>query len=1269
MKLLTKIHSKRKEIIYPLILGFICLILIILNRTPDTFLSGWDTLHPEFNFGLNFQRLFFGVFREEQGVGAVAAHAHMADLPRVILLWLSSFVFPTYFLRFFLISLCLPVGVLGVYYFSKDVVFSKKPEGMHFAFISALFYLFNLGTLQHFYVPFEMFTVAYALIPWLFWSVSNYLIDSTKRNLLIFSSLTFFASPMAYAPILWYVYFGSLLLFLIPFLKSKIKLVRNVVLLTLLVNAFWILPNVYFLVSGHAALVPEARINKIFSEEAYTFNKSFGSVKDALIFKNFLFDWPVYEGQNSFGFLLDQWRSYIQNRAVLVVGYILSVFYLIGLLISYKSRNKYLKSLILPFIVTFIFLINSTPPFEWFFSFLRENSSLFREALRFPFTKFSLIFIFITSVFFGCGVYFFSELIRKSIRKFKLPVSFSVITISVFSLLLVFYAWPFFKGELISQKMQVKIPNDYFRTFEYLDSNGDSGRVAILPAHTFWGWIYYNWGFQGAQFVSFGIKQPLMDRDYDRWNPKNEQYYREISNAVYTQDKQAFENVLKKYQIKYLVVDENIKSPGPTQDSKLLYLPEIKSLLEQFSSDNGKIKLAQKFDTISIYEYSEIFTDIGIVQNPVKLSVNQGFHEYDIPFSLSQNYLSEKSEESLSFPFWPFYDNQNIVDKNIIDTQNNHVLLKNNSDKITTISTKEYHNYEDIIPVKLFSKRSGSGLVLKLEVGLSEEKSEIIHTLPFEINSNESLVINIDESQTVEIKSFTDNFEFQKEVLLSLKNYNNLSFYKKSNESPVTFSGEIIRNQPDFKPLNSIEENSLLRLCSKSDRDQIWGFDATDADNIKIASKNSQTCLWIPLEKIMAGSDVGEFKDLFSYSFNTETTSTIMGRVCIYDKSANRCIKEKKYITNEESFEDYFPLNSNDLEKLDLVLYLDGNNNQKLENYSFKNLSFGINKPVGFLTIDPKELIQKISSQQINKNEKGDFLISLGTNAEPLTLNLYEPYHKSNNCGNNSTKFFERNLNQQEKYLEFKTLSGSNCDFFSVPQAPHNIGYLIEVEAQNIKGLPLRMCVANNFSRRCEVYLSLQKNGSSNKYLIAVPPTKDGGVGIDIHFDNYSVGNFETVNRITSLKLTPFPYNFVTSLMTGSGITPRKAVITDVSPKVEKLFPFLYKISLNRQAENQYLTFDNSFEKGWYLTSSENHSEYNGWSNIYKLKDGADSVWLIYLPEFLQLSGFALLLGFLIRQIIYLNLPGSFRKLLYFNDYWIRKIFSLKPLRPFNQDD
>src|SRR3990167_7861410 len=82
-----------------LTLIFIALILAFQNYTPGTFLSGWDTLHPEFNFGLNFERLFFGVFRSEQGLGAVAAPSNISDLPLVLFLYFFHYFISLSFLR------------------------------------------------------------------------------------------------------------------------------------------------------------------------------------------------------------------------------------------------------------------------------------------------------------------------------------------------------------------------------------------------------------------------------------------------------------------------------------------------------------------------------------------------------------------------------------------------------------------------------------------------------------------------------------------------------------------------------------------------------------------------------------------------------------------------------------------------------------------------------------------------------------------------------------------------------------------------------------------------------------------------------------------------------------------------------------------------------------------------------------------------------------------------------------------------------------------
>src|SRR3989338_6153824 len=152
-------HLKKHFGFYALI--FIVFIVVVVNYKPGTFLTGWDTLHPEFDFGLNFKRLIFGVWRGEQGLGAVTAHSHMADLPRVVILWLFHFIFPLSTLRYLYVFICLLFGPLGIYFLVHNLLKKKSLNNNSgqatvtklnesIAFLTGLFYIFNLGTVQQF---------------------------------------------------------------------------------------------------------------------------------------------------------------------------------------------------------------------------------------------------------------------------------------------------------------------------------------------------------------------------------------------------------------------------------------------------------------------------------------------------------------------------------------------------------------------------------------------------------------------------------------------------------------------------------------------------------------------------------------------------------------------------------------------------------------------------------------------------------------------------------------------------------------------------------------------------------------------------------------------------------------------------------------------------------------------------------------------------------------------------------------------------------------
>ena len=208
------IITKVRSCFFPLLLIVIAFLIIFKSYTPGTILSGWDTLHPEFDFGLYFRRIFT-IWQSNQGLGAPPSQSHIGDLPHAFILWIMSFILPMNSLRYVYILSMLMIGPLGVYFFLKDHVFNRNKQLQIFAFIGGLFYLLNLGTLQNFYTPLEMFVVLYGFIGWFFWATMYFLENSNKKNLLVVFIIILLLTPSSHTATLWYIFYFSFGLFLL----------------------------------------------------------------------------------------------------------------------------------------------------------------------------------------------------------------------------------------------------------------------------------------------------------------------------------------------------------------------------------------------------------------------------------------------------------------------------------------------------------------------------------------------------------------------------------------------------------------------------------------------------------------------------------------------------------------------------------------------------------------------------------------------------------------------------------------------------------------------------------------------------------------------------------------------------------------------------------------------------------------------------------------------------------------------------------------------
>lgn len=656
-----------RKFLYPSILIFLTVLICFLNYKSNTFLTGWDTLHPEFNFNLNFKRLFFGVWHQEQGLGAIPGHSQMADLPRVLILWIFHFFLPLNFLRYSYIFLCFILGPLGIYFLISLILKNKN-----IAFLSSLFYIFNLSTLQQFYVPFEMFPTQWAFLPWIILFAIKNLQKPSKSNLINFLVFSLLSTPQAYAAHLWYPFFGifSLFLFIYWLLhknKKTFKTASILIALTLFINSFWLLPNLYFIFTS-SSVVENSKVNRLFSQEYLLQNRETGYIKDVALQKGFYFNWQIYNSSTSkFENLMPQWNNYLNQPIVTFIGYLLFFLCAIGLIFSFFNKNPLFISISPFIIIPFILLTNNIFPFDKVFDFLIKFS-IFEQAFRFIFTKFSILFLFGLTLYFS---YFLHTIFNLFLKK---PIQIFISLFFIISFLI--YTFPFFTGQLISKKMEINIPLPYFQLYGFL-KNKPEGKILSLPLYNFTGWQYYNWGYQGSGFIWFNLKQSILDRDFDRWSSQNEEAFREFFFTLYAKNPDSFLQTITKYNIKYILWDQNIITPSEKNREQIVFINEINSILSQLQ-EQKIISSPKQFGNIYLYE---------ILSNSSLIKIS------DIKNNISPTYL------------WNFWDNAFFTYHDYLTSNKNFSdVNKINFPLRDLINNREKINYEKLKNLKLIDE-------------------------------------------------------------------------------------------------------------------------------------------------------------------------------------------------------------------------------------------------------------------------------------------------------------------------------------------------------------------------------------------------------------------------------------------------------------------------------------------------------------------------------------------------------------------------------------
>jgi hypothetical protein len=291
-----------------------------------------------------------------------------------------------------------------------------------------------LGTVQQFYVPFEMFPTQWAFLPWIILFSLKYLQKNnsnsygtvSNRSLLFFAITTILATPQAYAAHLWYPFFGLYCLFLIIHHFSYGTVLNrslHLILLTLALNSFWLLPNIYY-ASTSSQTVKDNTQNRLHSQEFLLKNRQNGILSDTSLNRGFYFDWDAYDFVHQTNMpLMPEWLTHLKNFDITLIGVFLFFIAIMGFVASIYSRDPLFIPLTPFLIIPFVILSNRIPSFSNLFDLLLKNPIL-AEILRFVFTKFSIVYTFGISLFAGYFIYLLFSVSTSISHWFSLPLLF-----------------------------------------------------------------------------------------------------------------------------------------------------------------------------------------------------------------------------------------------------------------------------------------------------------------------------------------------------------------------------------------------------------------------------------------------------------------------------------------------------------------------------------------------------------------------------------------------------------------------------------------------------------------------------------------------------------------------------------------------------------------------------------------------------------------------------------------------------------------------------
>jgi len=762
--------------IFPYLSIFIFVfILFLTNVNKNTYFTGWDNLHPEFNFTEYAKRVIFGAWVEHQGLGAPAAQSQLSELSRLPIIFFLSIFLPKNLIRYTFHFLMLFLGAVGMFLFLKKIWITEENIILKkiLSLFGAFYYILNIFTLQQFYISFELFAVQFAFLPFNLIVIYNFVKKTSKKNFILLIVCQFLFAPTAHTPTVFYISYIFFLLFALSIIWEKYKnltlFFKNGLffsLIILFINSYWFIPNVYYILFK-SNYVAESRANYLFNQESKWSVIEAGDVRSLISGVHYLFTWKDFNfSTRKYEPIFKEWINYFSNPLILFFLIIFNIFSLFGIfyLLLKKEVGKMRFSILIFHVFSLAFLWSGlflpTKIINFFY-----GSSIIKESFRNPFTKLQIVFSFITTLLLITTV----EFIFK-----KMPKILAYLSTALFFILLIITYYPSFKGQFINEKLKTDIPTEYFEAYNFFKKQNKDLRVLELPFLSDAGWVYYDWGekgnYQGIGINFFGIPQAYLTSDFARWEETNDFFYHELRYALNNKDASHLKDIFKKYHIDLILVDANLNIKKKDQFNLNLLINLLKKTGSYPIWQNNKLsvfyfpdnKAYEKFAPKKIYLINQ--KDFKRVRK-------------DVVFEKYGDYITCDNKCGLYYPLTSLYTFYPKVNLSIEDNQ---------------ITLRDKFNEKNFF------------------IDLSEFNKQVIHNpLPYYIYLNDNSI----EFKFPQIKIILDN-----ETISNLSPYKNLkiNLEKKFDSFLITdsqkFTQVVEKNQAFFGVIDYPKDNIYFTL-------------------------------------------------------------------------------------------------------------------------------------------------------------------------------------------------------------------------------------------------------------------------------------------------------------------------------------------------------------------------------------------------------------------------------------------------------------------------